>query len=344
MNDKDKAPSGILSTVPKILGKAGFTPLGCICLLLLALLPLIPPFNKEYLIRWLTVAVLIGAQALAFDFTAGYISIVNFGFCAFFGLGAYTSAILATKMGVSPWLGMFMAIIPSAVLGFLTGILTLRLRGIFAAVMAWFIGLALMGIAIKWVALTEGPLGLNTPPLLKTSSNLPYFYVVFTMMVIIYIVLNRVVRSPMGLAFQAIGQNMEAARTSGINPTRYRIINFTLSCAFAGWLGGFYAHYYGVLMPDIMSTNKTVEIMIVAYLGGRGSLWGGMLAAVPFIYTMEMVRSFLSKFAGLNLILYGFFLVLIMIFYPGGAAKLYYSLLDRVRNPIIRWLANKKKA
>ncbi len=97
------------------------------------------------------------------------------------------------------------------------------------------------------------------------------------MMLVVYIVLKRVVASPVGLAFRAIGQNMEAARTSGINPTRYRIINFTLSCAFAGWLGGFYAHYYGVLMPDVMSTAKTIEVLVVAYIGGREVSGGAYL-------------------------------------------------------------------
>jgi branched-chain amino acid transport system permease protein len=242
---------------------------------------------------------------------------------------------------VSPWIGMFIGIVPAALLGFLTGILTLRLRGIYAAVMAWFVGLALMGITTKWVKLTEGPLGLPCPTLLKTTSNMPYFYIILGMMLVVYIALKWVVRSPMGLAFRAIGQNMEAARTSGINPVRYRIINFTLSCAFAGWLGGFYAHYYGVLMPDVMATTKTVEVLVVVTIGGRGSLWGGLFAAIPFIYGTELVRSFFMKYAGLNLVLYGLFLILIMIYYPGGIAKVYQKLLGQSKNRVVRWLTGR---
>ena len=336
MNDR-KDVSGI----QKFLNQLDLTPLGALCLVVLAVLPFIPPFTKEYLRRWLIMAILLGSQSMAFDFTAGYIGIVNFGFCAFVGLGAYTSALLASKAGVSPWFGMFIAIPPAALLGFLTGVLTLRLRGIFAAVMAWFVGLALMGIATKWVKLTEGPLGLNTPALLKTTSNLPYFYIIFVMMLVVYIVLKKVVRSPFGLAFRAIGQNMEAARTSGINPTRYRIINFTLSCALAGWLGGFYAHYLGVLMPDVMSTSRTIEVLVIAYIGGRGSIWGGLLAAIPFFIGMELVRSSLSNLPGLNLILYGLFLIVIMIYYPGGVAKIYQTLVSRAKNPFIRRLVNR---
>jgi len=330
-----------VSGVQKFLDQLGLTPLGVLCLVVLAALPFIPPFTKEYLRRWLIMAILLGSQSMAFDFTAGYIGIVNFGFCAFMGLGAYTSAVLAAKAGVSPWFGLFISIPPAALLGFLTGVLTLRLRGIFAAVMAWFVGLALMGITIKWVKVTEGPLGLNTPALLKTTSNLPYFYIILVMMLVVYIVLKKVVRSPFGLAFRAIGQNMEAARTSGINPTRYRIFNFTLSCAIAGWLGGFYAHYLGVLMPDVMSTAKTIEVLVVAYIGGRGSIWGGLFAAIPFFIAMELVRSSLSNLPGLNLILYGLFLIVIMIYYPGGVANIYQTLVSRVKNPFIRRLVNR---
>jgi branched-chain amino acid transport system permease protein len=318
---------------------ACLTPLGFLGLAVLAVLPFIPPFNQEYLVRWMVVGLFMAAQAVVFDFTGGYINIVNFGFAAFVGLGAYTSAILAVDFGLSPWIGMFVGVVPAALLGFLTGILTLRLRGIFAAVMAWFISLAVWGLTTKLVFLTEGPLGLNCPTLLKTSSNLPYFYILFVMFMVTYVVLKRVVRSHLGLAFRAIGQNMEAARTSGINPTRYRIINFTLSCAFAGWLGGFYAHYYGILMPDVMHTSKTIEVLVVAYIGGRASLWGGAFVAIPFVFGTEMVRSVFAEYPGVNLIFYGLFLILVMIFYPGGAACLYWILVDHSKSPFIRRLA-----
>lgn len=334
--------NNITSKVQQILSNVGITTPGLIGLLLLGILPFIPPFNQDYLVRWLVTGVLIAAQAIAFDFTSGYIGIVNFGFCAFFGLGAYTSAILTTQFGLSPWITLFISILPPALLGFLTGVLTLRLRGIFAAVMAWFVGLAMMGIAIKWVSLTGGPLGLNCPLLFKTSSNLPYFYIVYAMMIIVYAVLSYLVRSPLGLAFTAIGQNMEAARTSGINPTKYRIINFTVSCAFAGWLGWIYAHYYGVLTPDVMATTKTIEILVVVYIGGRGSLWGGAFAAIPFVFAMELIRSSLSNLAGLNLILYGIFLILIMIYYPDGFAKFYESLVTWIKNRSEGFFHNKK--
>ncbi len=303
------------------------TPLGALLLIFLAILPLIPPFNEQYLIRWLTIIAFTGASAIAFDLTAGFVNIVNFGFAAILGLGAYTSALLAVKVGLSPWIGIFVGALASGILGFLTGLLTLRLRGIFAAVMAWFIGLALMGLCIKMVWLTRGPLGLRVSRMIDTSSNEPYYYMVLIMLLVVYIICRWVTRSKMGLAFKAIGQNMEAARTSGVNPTYYRIVNFTISCTIAGWLGGFYAHYMGILTPDLMHTSKTVEVLAVAYIGGRGSLWGGAFLAFPFLMAMELIRSGASNLPGLHLVIYGIILIVVMIYLPGGVASLYYRFL-----------------
>ena len=136
------------------LDRIGFTPLGALLILLLAISPYLPVFRQEHYIRWLIMGAFLAAQAVAFDFTAGYINVVNFGFAAIVGLGAYTSAILANnspviviQTGISPWIGMFAGAAVAGLVGLGLGVLTLRLRGIYAAVMAWFVGLALLGLA-----------------------------------------------------------------------------------------------------------------------------------------------------------------------------------------------------
>jgi branched-chain amino acid transport system permease protein len=324
----------------KLLRQLHLTPAGVLGLVILAALPFIPPFNQEYLIRWLIAAALIAAGAIAFDFTAGYINIVSFGYYAILGFGGYTSAILAVNFGLTPWIGVLCGAVTAGLLGFLTGLLTLRLRGIFAAVMAWFVGLALMGLATKMVWLTRGPLGLRTPRLFETASNIPYYYLILLLMLVTYLICSRVVGSKIGIAFKAIGQNMDAARTSGIDPTYYRILNFTLSCTLAGLLGGFYAHYYGILTPDVMHTSKTVEVLAVAYIGGRGSLWGGAAIAFPFILAMELVRSGLSNLPGLNLMLYGLLLIFVMIYYPGGFAAFFNTYVRNPKNRALNYFLN----
>jgi branched-chain amino acid transport system permease protein len=256
------------------------------------------------------------------------------------GVGGYTSAILAERIGLSPWLGMLAGGLIAAVLGLVIGMITLRLRGIFAACLAWFFGLAAMGLATKMVWLTRGPLGMRVDRLFETSSNVPYYYLCMAMMVAIYIICKWVTRTRMGVAFKAIGQNMEAARTSGINPVFYRVSNFVLSCALAGVLGGFYAHFYGILTPDMMHTSKTVEVLAVAYIGGRGSLWGGAAIAFPFIFAMELVRSSLTNLPGLNLLLYGLLLILVMIYYPGGFAAFFDTHVRKAKNRMMDYILN----
>jgi len=98
------------------------------------------------------------------------------------------------------------------------------------------------------------------------------------------------------------------------------VINFALSCAFAGWLGGFYAHYYGILTPDVMLTSHTVEVLAIAYIGGRGSLWGAAIVAFPLSIGVELLRTQFASLPGLHLVLYGLLLVVVMIYRPGGVA------------------------
>jgi len=304
-----------------------------IALLALAVLPLIPPFDAENFRRWLVISALLAGWAIAFDFTAGYINVVNFGFAAFAGAGGYASALITIHYGLPIWLSMFAGVILAGILGFLTGVLTLRFRGIYAAVAAWFLGLALLGITRNVSPITRGPLGLTVPTFFTTDSNLPYYYIVIGMMLVTYLVLKGVTESRAGLAFRAIGQNMEAARASGVNPTRYRILNFTLSCMFAGWLGAFYAHYYAILTPDVMATSQTVQVLVAAYLGGRGSLWGPAVAAFPLVFSTEWLRSNLDQFPGLDLVVYGLVLILVMVYYPGGFAELVHAIRDRRLRP-----------
>ena len=313
------------------LNKLGFSPLGLALLIIIAILPATTSyFQQEYIIRWLIMGAFMAAQSVAFDFTAGYINIVNFGFAALLGFGAYTSGIfsnttpfISVAPGLNPWISIWLGALMAGVVGFILAVLTLRLRGIFAAVMAWFLGIALMGLINNLTSLTRGPLGMNPVKFLETTNNLPYFYIVFAMMIGIYITLKLVTKSHFGLAFKAIGQNLDAARASGINPTRYLVFNFTLSAFFAGLLGGFYAHFYGSLTPStLMHTSKTVEILAIAYIGGRGSLWGGIAVAFPFVFFIEYLRSNFTDLPGLHLVIYGLLMILVMIFYPNGFSGL----------------------
>jgi branched-chain amino acid transport system permease protein len=296
---------------------AGVSPLMCVVFIALLIVPIF--VKDEFILRLLISSLMFGGLAMAFDFTSGYINIVNFGFSAFMGLGAYTSGLIVLNLGLSPWLGMLIGAIMAGVIGFGLGLLTIRLGGIFAACMAWFVALAMMAITANWVGLTRGNSGLSIPPLFDTYRNLPYYYVMFAIVVFIYLLLIVISKSKIGLAFRAIGQDPQAAASSGIFATRYKVINFTISCCLAGLIGGFYAHYIGILTPQVMHTRNTVEVMVISYIGGRGTIWGGLIAAIIIIPLMEYTKGLME----VRLILYGAAMIFIMIFYPKGLVGLW---------------------
>jgi branched-chain amino acid transport system permease protein len=180
--------------------------------------------------------------------------------------------------------------------------------------MTWFVALAMMAVANNWVDLTKGSAGMNVPPLFDTVQNSPYFYTMFGIMVLTYVALMYTTQSNLGMAFRAIGQDIEAASSTGINPTKYKVINFTVSCALAGIIGGFYAHFIGILTPSVMSTSRTVEIMAISYIGGRGTIWGGLACALIMVPAMEYAKDLME----LRMVLYGALMIYIMIFYPKG--------------------------
>ena len=307
------------------LRSVGLSPAMLIFFAALAILPLF--IQDEYILRLLVVSMLLGSQAMAFDFTAGFIDIINFGFAAFLGVGAYTSALMVINFNVPYWVGFLAAAISAGLLGFLIGLLTLRLRGIFAACMTWVLGLALMTLIAINVKITRGNLGLPVPYLLDTTSSLPYFYLLLILAIFIYAILSGVARSYIGLAFKAIGQNIEAAQASGINPLQYRVLNFTISCALAGLLGAFYAHYIGVLTSRVLGTGHTTEVLALSFIGGRGSIWGGFVAALLIVPGFEYVK----KLEAIRWVIYGLLLISVMVFYPLGIAGAVQSLWSFIK-------------
>lgn len=306
----------------KAIGTLGLSPMGLAALVLgLILLSFV---ENEYTIRILTTALMYGALAMAFDFTSGYINIVNFGFAAFWGLGAYVTGCLSWHLDWSPWQGLIFSVLAAAGLGLGLGLLTIRLGGIFAACMTWFVAMAMLSVSSNWVDMTRGATGLTIPLLFQGASNTPYLVTMVIMLLLTYFILSLLIRSKAGLAFQAIGQDIQAAAISGINANYYKVMNFTISCAFAGFFGWFMAHYVGVLTPQVLHTKATVEIMVISYIGGRGSIWGGLAAALIIIPAMETLKGIqaLSDMMELRLVLYGVLMILVMIYYPGGLSGL----------------------
>ena len=311
-------------------GRFGLNPAILLIFAVVALLPVMIP--NEYVVRLLVSALMMAALAMAFDFTSGFINICNFGFAAFWGLGAYTSSILVARLGVSPWAGFFFGAAASALLGVFIGVLCIRLGGIFASCMTWFVSLGMMTLANNLVKLTNGSAGVKAAYLFKTTQNSPYFYVMFGAMLLTYFLLTYLTKLNMGLAFRSIGQDIDAASSSGVNPVKYKTINFTISCALAGFIGGIYAHFIGIITPGVMSTNKTVEVMAIAYIGGQGSIWGSLVLALILVPALDLAKGLMEW----RTIIYGILMILVMVRYPSGLSGLILSLRAKINKRMQR--------
>ena len=200
--------------------------------------------------------------------------------------------------------------------------LTLRLRGIYAAVMAWFVGIALLGLANNLTTLTRGSMGLHPPTLFATTNNLPYFYVILAMLLLIYITLRLVTKSSYGLAFKAIGQNIDAARASGYRPDQVPCLQLYALVHVRRSVGRLLRAL--LRLPDAAECDEHVEDRRGARhrLHRRPRQLCGAASAIafPFIFLIEYLRSSLTDLPGLQLVIYGVLMIVVMIYYPAGLA------------------------
>lgn len=296
--------------------------------LVLAFLIAIPWIQKDN--RFITTifisALMFGIWGVMYDLQIGYGGLINFGFAGFICAGAYGSALAALHYEINPWFGMLIGGAAAGVLGFLTGVVTLRLRGIFVGLATWFVAEVLRLTISNTPGYTRGMLGLAVKPLpdvfgldFSRAELLPYYYLLLILAITSYTIAALMVNSRIGLSFKAIREDQLATETLGLSATKYKLINFTTACFFTGVIGAFYAHYIGILTPDTteFGVPRTVEVLTVAYVGGRGTLWGSILAGFVLIGFQEYFR----QLGAWRLVMYGALLITVMIYAPKGLSS-----------------------
>lgn len=297
---------------------------------------LIPPLvNVSYVTTIFISALLFGVLGAIYDFMIGFAGLSNFGFAGFFAVGAYTSGLAAYHYGLDPWLGLPLGGLMTTLVGLFTGVIALRLRGLYLGLMTWFVAEAIRNSISNATDYTRGVLGLAVPPFpdlagihFSHSDNpLSYYFLLLVLAFAIMAIMSLVVRSRVGLAFKAFREDQLATESLGLNTTKYKLLNFTIASFFIGVLGAFYAHYLGILTPtpEEFGVPRTVEVLTIAYVGGRGTLWGSVVAAFLIIGFQEYFRSL----GAYRLLLFGLLLIVIMIFAPKGLAGLRNVLIPR---------------
>lgn len=260
--------------------------------------------------------------ASSWNLLAGYTGLFSLAHHAFAALGGYTSGLLVVRAGVPIPLALAAAIGLSGTVGYLLGLLTLRMRAIYLALATWAFAESLRLVIAAQYELTRGDLGLRVPHLFGTSSPLPHYYVFLGGAVLTVGVIGLLLRSRIGYRLRAIRDDEEAAEATGIDTVRWRKLAFAISSAMAGIAGAAYGHYIGLLSPVSIKFGEMALIIIMVIIGGLRTLAGPIIGAI----FLEVLSEGLRLSGELRMVLFAFLVLVLMRLYPGGFVAFVQSL------------------
>ncbi|MFH1032918.1 MAG: branched-chain amino acid ABC transporter permease [Pseudomonadota bacterium] len=299
-------------------------------------LPLV--VEDRYFMHLLITSGIFVLLASSWNLLTGFAGLLNLGHAAFYGIGAYTSAILATKLGLNPWLGLLMGGLVAGLFGLMLGVPSLRLSGPYLAITTIGFSEILRLVAMNWVELTRGSLGLyGIPPLPGFSlgdwlvvdfrHEMWSYYLILALVGISLWAIRRLTISQFGLTIKSLREDDVAAGSIGVDIAAYKLAVFTISAFFAGVAGAFFAHYQRLVSPDTLSLGETFAILTMVMVGGLGTLPGPVLGAILLTFLSEWLR-FLEDFVKLDvrMVIYGLLLVLTILFMRGGMVGLWQRL------------------
>ena len=294
--------------------------------------------TDQYLLGMLTLAGIFVVAAISLNLLLGYTGQLSLGHVAFFGIGAYASALLSLGFDVDLGLGTLVVdpkpvwgaftggIVVAGLFGWAIGKLAFRVRGAYFVIVTVGFAQVVRMIALNWVDLTEGPMALNnipplsfwTPwdgvvPLFRKHQN---YWLVLAVATTSFIIVQHVVQSRIGRAFIALRENETLARSVGINVTHYLVVATVLSAAMAGAAGGLYAHYIRIVDPDVFLFIYTVTMVIMVVTGGKGTLLGPIVGGFIFGLLPEFLRD--AARPEVQWIIYGVAMIVIVTFLPQG--------------------------
>jgi len=285
----------------------------------------------EYFFHILVISGIYVILTLSLNLIVGYTGLPALGHAAFYCIGAYTSSLLALKLGLSPWIGLLAGAFLSALSGIVIGYPALRLKGDYLALSTFGLGIIVYSIAKNWVSLTRGPMGLPGIPGFsilgfQISAVWCYFLLVCAFTAITLFVMHRIVNSPFGRVLRSIREDEIAAQSLGKNIVKYKLLVFVIGAFFAGIAGSLYAHYITFIDPSSFTIMESITILLMVIFGGMGSITGSIVGAVTLVIFPELLR-FLglpsSIAAPVRQMIYGLLLVVLMIWKPQGIMGAY---------------------
>ena len=284
---------------------------------------------------FLQVMIFIGINtllALGLNMLMGYAGQISLGHAAFYGLGAYTSAVLTVHGHWSPWLSLPAALVLAAAVAWLVGLPTLRLSGYYLGMGTLGFGMIVFIVFREWSTLTGGSSGLvGIPPLsagpLSFTEPRSYFYLVWAIVLGFMLLCRRLIGSRVGRALRAIHDSENAARAVGVDTHRFKLHVFMLSAVMAALAGFLYAHFVSFISPESFNFMVSVRLVTMVVIGGMASVWGALLGAA----LLTLLPEWLHAFADFEMIVYGAILIGVMIFLPQGLTRGLLDTYERLR-------------
>ncbi len=260
--------------------------------------------------------------ALGLNMLMGYAGQISLGHAAFYGIGAYTTAILTVHYSLSPWLSLPCALGLAAAVAFVVGLPTLKLSGYYLGMGT--LGFGMIGYIIfrEWSSLTGGSSGfVGIPPLelgpVSFFSGRNYFFLVWATVLLIIILCRRLIKSRTGRALRAIHDSENAARAVGVNTMHLKLQVFVFSAAVAALAGFLYAHFISFISPGSFDFLASVRMVTMVVIGGMASIWGALLGAA----LLTLLPEWLHTFSEFEMIVYGLIMMVVMIFLPRGLTR-----------------------
>ena len=264
--------------------------------------------------------------ALSLNLVIGYTGQLNLGQSAFFGIGAYVSTILIKSYGWNFWLAAVAAVGAAGLLGLALAAFAVRLRGHYLAIASLGFAVITYQVLVNWENVTQGVRGIYgiMPPF---SHPAALFYLVAGIAVLVYVLIDNLVRSPVGDSLRAIREDEVSAASLGINRALWKAFAFGVGAAIAGLAGCFYPGFVGTLVPDAFNIVESFTMMAMVIVGGMGTMIGPVLGAIVLTFLPELLRGF----GELRLMIYGLALTLVVLFMPGGMVQAWMALRARLR-------------
>ncbi len=294
-------------------------------LIVVLILPWLPLGQAgPYVIRIATLTLLYMVLAQGLNVVPGFTGLLDLGYVGFFGIGAYTAALLTIHYHWSLWLILPLAALNGALWGVLRGAPSLRLTDDYFAIVTFGFSELIILVIKNELWLTRGPMGIPgiaRPELFGVVLDQPwqtYYLILFLLLLVLWVVV-RIRNSRLGRAWFAIREDEIAAECVGINVARYKIIAFALSAAIGALAGAFYARWFRFVHPDMFKFWESILILCLIVLGGMGSISGALLGALLLIPLTEVLRIILpSEFSSARYLLFGLLIVVMMRWRPAG--------------------------